>query len=158
MSIDHTYVSSPVVVQRWTRYTHDRAYVKIADQDLGYRDLKTGAVECSRPELVDTVTQATNDLLERAQAMAAAKEYKPRHVAPAVDTAVESPAPVDRTPTPASFLLPDRDLALNVPGQAVRQIATELRRAAPVRTRLARLVGAKTDERAHRMGESRRVV
>jgi hypothetical protein len=109
-------------------------------------------VEGRRPELVDTVTEATNDLLERAQAMAAAKAYKPRHGAPEVEAAVEPPVTVTREPAPDGALLPDRDLALNVPGQAVRQIATELRNAAPMRTLLARVVGAKTDERAHRIG------
>ena len=154
MSIDQTAVSSPVVVQRWTRYGHDRAYVKIADQDLGYRDLRTGEVRCSRAEFVDTVTQATTELLERVQAVAAAKAYQPRHAAPEVEAeaSVEVPAEATRKPGPGSQLLPDRDLALNLPGQAVRQVASELRDAAPVRTFFARAVGAKTDERAYRIG------
>jgi hypothetical protein len=55
------------------------------------------------------------------------------------------------TSTP-SVKLPDRDLALNQPGAAARVQATALRDAAPVRTFLARIVGAKTDERAWRIG------
>lgn len=152
MSIDQTNVSAPVVVQRWTRYGHERAYVRVAEQDIGYRDLKTGSVECSQAEFVDTITQATNDLLERAQMVAAAKAYKPRHGAPGGATAPEPLVPATRKPKPGCPLLPDRDLALNLPGQAVRQIATELRDAAPVRTFFARAVGVKTDERANRIG------
>jgi hypothetical protein len=152
MSVDDAQRAAPVVVQRWKRYGHDRAYVKVGDQDLGYRDLKTGSVHCDRPELIDTVTRATDALLDRARAVAAAQAYVPRHGDPGDTPPAVEPAPRITMPEAAVALLPDRDLALNRPGQAVRQIATELRDAAPVRTFLARMVGAKTDERAHRIG------
>ncbi len=154
MSVDHSDASSPVVVQRWKRYQHDRAYVKIGDQDLGYRDLATGVVQCDRAELVDTVTQATADLYARAQSAAAACAYTPRHDAPEVQVpdAAQQSAPSISSTQQTSPLEPDRDLAMNVPGQAARQQAIELRDAAPVRTLLARVVGAKTDERAWRIG------
>lgn len=151
MSVDHPYVSSPVVVQRWKRYGHDRAYVKVGEQALGYRDLTTGVVQCERAELVDTVTQATVDLYARAQSAATARDYTPRHDAPEIREVSEQPAQPVGPPTAAS-LEPDRDLVLNLPGQAARQQATDLRDAAPVRTLLARIVGVKTDERAWRIG------
>lgn len=153
MSIDHVDLSSPIIVQRWKRYGHDRAYVKVGDQDLGYRDLTTGGIECDRAELVDTVTRATADLYARTQAAAAAaRAYAPRHGAPEASEVVERTAkPID-TSQPDIDLMPDCDLALNLPGQAARRQATELRDAAPVRTLLARVVGAKTDERAWRIG------
>lgn len=48
--------------------------------------------------------------------------------------------------------VPEEDLALRRPGHAAREQALALRRAAPVRTALARLLGVHTDERAWRIG------
>lgn len=152
MSVDHSDVSSPVLVQRWKRYRHDRAYVKIGDQDLGYRDLNTGEIHCADAELVETVTQATADVYAGAQAAARARAYVPRHEAAQRLNVEVAAASVPVVTEQRSALAPDRDLALNVPGQAARQQASELRDAAPVRTFLARVVGAKTDERAWRIG------
>jgi hypothetical protein len=45
-----------------------------------------------------------------------------------------------------------RDLAVNRPGEAARSKALELKRAAPVKTFIARAIGAKTQERAWRVG------
>lgn len=156
MSLDHVSLSGAAsearavpVVQRWTRYGHDRAYVKVGDQNLGYRDLKTGAVVCGRDGEPDLVRAATEDLYVRVRERAAAAAYAPKHAQPDA----EAPVPPPPTPpAPVVQLLPDRDLARNRPGQAVRQQAIELRDAAPVRTLFARMVGAKTDERAYRIG------
>jgi hypothetical protein len=49
-------------------------------------------------------------------------------------------------------LLADRDLALNRPGQAARQQSRELTAQAPVRLRLARAVGLKTEQRNWHIG------
>jgi hypothetical protein len=152
VSTDHADLAPLIVVQRWKRYGHDRAYVKLGEQDLGYRDLKTGTVHCDRPELADTVSRATLALFDHVQSAAAAQAYVPRHGAPQDTPPDEKPVPAPRRAEPAVELQPDRDLALNRPGQAVRQIATDLRDAAPVRSFIARMVGAKTDERAHRIG------
>ena len=60
-------------------------------------------------------------------------------------------APVDPSgpgPTTPSAL----DLAANRPGAAARAKALEVRRAAPVRSRVARVMGVHTDERAWRVG------
>jgi len=45
-----------------------------------------------------------------------------------------------------------RDLAANRPGASARKKALELRRAAPVKTFIARALGVHTDERAYRVG------
>src|SRR5206468_3782080 len=83
MSVDHAPMA-PVVplVQRWTRFQHDRAYVSLGDQELGYRDLKTGEVCCpvdGEPELVKA---ATADLYARVREKAAAAAYVPKHADP----------------------------------------------------------------------------
>jgi hypothetical protein len=62
------------------------------------------------------------------------------NIAPAITVAV-SPQPTD------AF-----DLATNRPGAAARVKALEVRRAAPVRSRVARVLGVHTDERAWRIG------
>jgi hypothetical protein len=136
--------------------------VKRGDADLGFRDLKTGAVVCSSPSHVGLVSGATISMWERARKAA----YVPKHgssdddfvspaevPSPSSDEAVPIESVVTtETTEPATAPLPDRDLALNRPGQAAREQALELRAAAPVRTIVARLVGAKTDERAWRIG------
>ena len=90
MSVDHSDLASPVVVQRWKRYGHDRTYVKVGEQALGYRDLTMGVVQCDRAELVETVTQATADLYARAS-VAAARAYAARHGAPEVHEVAQQP-------------------------------------------------------------------
>jgi hypothetical protein len=47
---------------------------------------------------------------------------------------------------------PRRDLAVNRPGEAVREQAVASRQVAPVKTVLARMLGMHTDERARRLG------
>lgn len=148
MSTDSLESGPALIVQRWRRYGHDRAYVKLNDTDLGFRDLITGEIHCSRPSDAESVARATADLLERTRA-ARAPQYQPRHAADAAEVA----AALEAKPAPdAAPLLPDRDLALNAPGQAARAQARELRDAAPVRTLIARVVGVKTDERNWRIG------
>lgn len=168
MSIDQIGPSTPLVVVRWRRYGHDRAYVKRGDEDLGYRNLVTGEVVCSGPAGASEVATATADLYERVQAT----RYRPKHAqddgSPTAELAPQ--APVRRTnhksgpPASASAAsvappaqttgpsLPDRDLALNVPGQSARAQAVALRNAAPIHTFVARALGIKTDERNWRIG------
>ena len=65
-------------------------------------------------------------------------------------------APADPDPEPdpsaASPVLAATDLAANTPGQAIRAQALAARRAAPVKTVVARVLGVHTDERAWRVG------
>ncbi len=157
--------ATPVVVQRWRRFGHDRAYVKVGGDQVGYRDLRSGEIHCSESDLTDLVERATTELLARARDKAAA-DYTPRHARP-----VGTPAPVDAAAPPAGPPVPpippvppvptapvapgprpDADLGRNAPGESARRQAIEHRDAAPVRTLLARVVGAKTDERAWRIG------
>ncbi len=140
-------VGTPVVLQRWRRYGRDRAYVKRADVDLGYRDLETGEVRCADEATAELVARVTAAMFEQVAA-ARQPEYRPRHAEP--EPAV-TPRPASAPVAPAP-MLPDRDLALNAPGQSAREQALELRAAAPVRTFVARIVGAKTDERSWRIG------
>jgi len=150
-----------IVVERWRRYGHDRAYVRIDDVDAGYRDLKTGELHCTRAEFAAAITAATTHLLHDD----VAKTYEGRHAASAAAPveqpveqppahAAEAPRPRPRPhPVPAQpALRPDQDLALNRPGAAARAEAVAQRQAAPVRTLAARLLGMKTDERAWRIG------
>jgi hypothetical protein len=140
-------IRAPVVVQRWRRYGHDRVYVKREDVDLGYRDLKTGDIRCGDAANTDLVAQVTAAMFEQAEAERQ-PEYQPRHAEPR-PTVAPRPATAPRADAPT---LPDRDLALNVPGQSARDQALQLRAIAPVRTFVARLVGAKTDEGSWRIG------
>jgi hypothetical protein len=78
----------PVVVERWKRYGHDRAYVRVAGEKAGYRDLRTGAVECGDPRLVEVLTRATDHLLHR-PAMPP-PPYTPRHARQEVEAPSES--------------------------------------------------------------------
>jgi hypothetical protein len=65
---------------------------------------------------------------------------------------MSAPSGLRTLPATRTELLPDRDLAKNPPGSAARSQAVTLRDAAPVRTFVARIVGAKTDERNWRIG------
>ena len=56
------------------------------------------------------------------------------------------------SPSVPSAAPPPIDLAANRPGAAARAKALEVRRAAPVRSQVARVLGVHTDERAWRIG------
>lgn len=74
---------------------------------------------------------------------------------PGAGHAPDAPAPPDPGRIPEPRTAPDDggyDLAVHKPGQGVRDHARELRRAHPVRTRLARLVGVRTDARSFAEG------
>lgn len=171
----------PVLVERWKRYGHDRAYVKIDGIQVGYRNLHNGDVQCERAEHREVIVRATEHLLPQpagylarhavpvasssgpaAQGPAAqppagatpAGAQTPAGAAPNVPAAaaVPAPSPSRPDPEPATALLPDRDLAINPPGGAARAQAAALREAAPIRTLFARALGARTDERAWRIG------
>lgn len=55
--------AAPVVVQRWKRFGHDRAYVHAGGIQLGYRNLKTSEIDCEKDEYLCTIDQATLHLL-----------------------------------------------------------------------------------------------
>jgi hypothetical protein len=148
-----------VVVQRWKRYGHDRAYVKVDGVQIGYRDLVSSVVHCALPEHRSLIEHATASLAGGpASGAPPTASERPMPVSPASERPMASPAserPM-ASPAPAATaaraLLPDQDLALVRAGSAVRSQAVALRQAAPVRTMLSRMRGVKTDERAWRIG------
>jgi hypothetical protein len=146
----------PVVVERWRRYGHDRAYVRVDGVQVGYRDLKT-QVHCEQPQHAGLVADATGHMVQR-EPLGEPTDYVPRHTEPSKDRQPPARALVAEenegcaTPSSESRLLPDRDLALNPAGGAARTQALALREAAPLRTLLARVVGTKTEERNWRIG------
>jgi hypothetical protein len=131
------------VVHRWRRYGQDRAYVKVGDEDLGYRDLKSGSVHCERPGDEELVAHATADLFRRVSAARTASEYQPRH---SRDDDEQTPSqPPSTTASPPDDLLPDRDLAQNGPGESARQQSRVLLKQGPVKLLIARAIGVKTE-------------
>jgi hypothetical protein len=67
-------------------------------------------------------------------------------------TWTEHVAPANPAPPATAASEPAEDLAANRPGTAARAKALEVRRAAPVRSQVARVLGVHTDERAWRIG------
>lgn len=158
----------------WRRYGHDRLYVNLDDRALGFRDMKTGTdhaedgvdmtmltalIEMHLPadqpasEPVP-VTDLDSGLTDREAAAV---------VAGARTSETTEPAPVKRVRQPAAPVDPISDpepawtdLALNRPGQAARERATEeweTRKAEkPVRAFLGRVLDVHTDERSWRIG------
>ena len=72
----------PVVVTRWNRYGLSRAYVRVDGEDVGYRDLKSGDVHCTRADPRETVRQATDHLISQAPPAEPESGYEPRHAVP----------------------------------------------------------------------------
>ena len=144
-------------VVRWRRYGKDRLYVNgPAGERYGWGDLLTGAIEVTAPgqhDLVKELVCAHPAWASRGGASGPGAD-SPDHVIgpPPVGDVAPAERVVERTPPAASTKQPWLDLALNRPGQGARGQAVELREAAPVRTLVARLVGAHTDERAWRIG------
>ncbi|GAA2018521.1 nuclease-related domain-containing protein [Pseudokineococcus marinus] len=154
---------SDLEVQRWQRYGHDRLYVRRPDgEQLGYWDCRTGTAV-----LADGGDDAGRAAFDAALA-AHPDVVRPRASPEQADGALEEVAPVPAPRAPAApeaaaepmsaagetaaVELPWTDLTSRRPGAAARAKAVELRRAAPVRTLLARLLGVHTEERAWRIG------
>lgn len=127
-----------LVVKRWVRYGHDRLYVgTAAGERVGYWD----NITC-QAHLYDELQRSAFEA-----ALAGFRVH--RKVARA-----RPPAPVGRS-QPAMELPAERawtDLEGTAPGTATRQRALAERAAAPLRTLVARALGARTDERAWRVG------
>lgn len=137
-----------LTVTRWTRYGHDRLYVKTATgEQVGWVDLRTGVRTIESPELADEFHKViqTHD----------ASTTPPPASAP--PPALASPAPVQPEPGVSAPAVPAfLDLSLNRPGQAVRAEAdarlAEMKSQSKVGTFLKRAFDVKTDERAYRVG------
>ena len=153
---------------RWRRYGKDRVYVTAADgTKLGFFDLQTGL-----PQQVPALRSAEfDDAIVRWRranpTVTVPAAASPAETASAASATTAAPASRSRssprpTPAPRQASRPSEqapagpqewvDLAANPPGQAAAQVAAAYREARPVATRLARLLGRHTDERAWRAG------
>lgn len=156
-------VARPTVA-RWRRFGHDRLYVKEREEQLGYWDLKTDAgfpaEERWRAVVHDAVVAwKVEQGLPASGLGPPSVTGVPTSVLPPPGPVVEAPAaptaPTASTPPTPPTVAPGRpwlDLATNLPGEGVRDIANAALVAAPVRTTLARVLGVKNDERAWRLG------
>jgi hypothetical protein len=134
-----------VEISPWRRYGHYRLYVTASSgDDLGYFDVDSGTVHAIDPQHRSTIQAVATDYLagERPQA---------GHGTPDRPTPAEETADAGREPLP-DVASSWTDLALNRPGDQAHARALAERRAAPVRTGLARLFGIHTEERAWRTG------
>ena len=129
-----------VSVRRWRRYGRDRLYVTdAAGLALGWHDLATGETHVAVAEAATDVEAA----IARWRATVGGEGRE------TVDPAEQR---TDLMPPVPELNPPGRDLAANRPGELAREQAVTLRQAAPVRTFFERLVGARTEERAWRIG------
>jgi hypothetical protein len=163
-----------LIVVPWKRFGHDRLYVNTAaGERVGWVDLTTSKVtleqEHLRPQFDAALGQHGVDLAPNRTGTDAVAALPPAAFSnlPSVIEPQLSPAPiavpdlpVNRSASGASTSSPavavaERpwvDLALNRPGQAIREQAISCRQAAPVRTLMARVAKVHTDERAFRIG------
>lgn len=126
------------IVRRWTRYGHRRLYAETpGGTALGYLDLATGRYH-------------SDDLANLPLLRHAIEQYQAGTAAP---PAAAPPAAAPPAATPAPTAPPWHDLAATRAGAAARERATAEKQAqGRFNHVLARLVGARTDERAWRIG------
>jgi hypothetical protein len=100
-----------VVVGRTRNDGHDRAYVWVAGDWVGYRDVASGSVHCADARNVGVVIENTEELVSGTPTFPARsgryRKLRPPSLRPARQR--ESVRP------PLAVLLPDRDLALRAP-------------------------------------------
>ena len=133
-------MSSDLTVNRWQRYGHDRLYVNTGEGvSLGYWDRKTRTATVLQPARRDEFDDAL-------------WKQGPTALAASVEAAAVIAAPTVAVAAPIIASRPRYDLAGNRPGQGLLMKAAEARRERPVMTRLARLLGVHTHERADRVG------
>lgn len=135
-------------------YGNDMLYVDLEDGTrVGSVNLGTGRVEVRRPELrseLDRAVATWKDEHPHVRADPGGPAPAARAPAPAARApAPDAPAPGVAEPQPQP---PWRDLAANRAGENVRRKAVEVRRKAPVRSFVGRLLGVRTEERDWRVG------
>ena len=156
---------SELSVTRWRRYGKDRLYVNDADgNSVGWLCRHTGTVTVEDERRRDDVLAALQALpdavgVEGFTPSLAAAPALPGPTAPSTTvtaaTSVTPSAPTAAVPDDLAgyyVALDYTDLAVNRPGTAAREQAIAHRKAAPVRTFAARMLGRHTDERAWRIG------
>ena len=130
-----------LVETRWTRFGHDRVYVKTAEGDqIGHVDLKSGTFTVEIEEFADALVQCR----DRWVGAAALRPPSSPAASPPASTPLAPPAVIET--------LPPRDLLTNAPGAAARARRDEVNAEAPVLNFVARVFGVKTDERNWRVG------
>lgn len=133
------------IVRRWARYGHERLYAETpGGTALGHLDLKTGRYHSDELSNLPLLQKAISDhFAARGQ-----NTDGPEAECDDADQIGQDPT----TPVPPATV-PWHDVGANRAGAAARQRALDERASqGPVRHALARLVGAKTDERAWRIG------
>jgi hypothetical protein len=143
------------IVHRWARYGHERLYAETpGGTALGYLDVKTGRYHSDDVTNLPLLEKAVSDHL------AALQPAAPPAVPAAPEQMVNAEAPgpvVQPTPSQPAASEPAQpewtDISGTRAGAAAREQALA-ERAAQGRTRhlVARLVGARTEERAWRIG------
>jgi hypothetical protein len=124
--------SGVLVVNRWKRYGKDRLYVETTAGDkVGWWDLLTQEPHPESAEHLPALTQAVNAWLAGGETVVATP-----------------PEPVVAPPLETPWV----DLALNRPGEGVRDRADSEFVAAPVRSTIARLLGVHGEEAGWRKG------
>jgi hypothetical protein len=131
-----------LVETRWTRFGHDRVYLKTAEgAQIGHVDLKSGSVTVDNEEFASALTECRDRWVKGAA------------LPPPTGVAVDPPASSPLVPPSASIVPPPpRDLANNAAGAAARAKRDEVNSEAPVLNFVARVFGVKTDERNWRVG------
>lgn len=117
-------------------YGNDMLYIEGADgTHIGRANLATGRVVLDQPQYQSDV--------ERVVA-----EWRAAHTGAQAATAALDASPAPTVVADSGW----HDLATNRPGEGVRRKALEVRRKAPVKAFLGRLLGIKTEERSWRVG------
>jgi hypothetical protein len=131
-----------LVETRWTRFGHDRVYLKTADgTQIGHVDLKSGSVTVENEEFASALTECRD------------RWVKSVVLPPPTGSAVHPPASTPLAPPSQAIVPPPpRDLASNSAGAAARAKRDEVNAEAPVLNFVARVLGVKTDERNWRVG------
>ncbi|MEO7126308.1 MAG: nuclease-related domain-containing protein [Nakamurella sp.] len=158
-------------VRRWARFGRERLYAETpGGAALGYFDVKTGQFHSDDFSNVPLLERAIADY--RAEKSLRGRAPRAQFAPDALETALHLATPTgicalaspsaspsvsmaDALNPPALEQLPVpewSDISQTRPGAAARERAIAERRAAPVRTTLARLLGVKNDERAWRIG------
>ena len=130
-----------LVETRWTRYGHDRVYLKTADgNQIGHVDLKSGSVTVEIEEFAGALDECRDRWVKRAT------------LPPPTGSAVDPPASAPLVAPAIIDSPPPRDLATNAAGSAARAQRDEVNAEAPVLNFVARVLGVKTNERNWRVG------
>jgi hypothetical protein len=151
---------SGLKVVEWKRNGHHRLYVKTeVGEDVGWVDLKSSKFvierEDLRPEFELALREFGGGCLPDDGSVLASGDRRVCRPVVTVDPmglhqwdqrSVDRPSEGDQPEEPWI------DLAGNKPGQGIRNLAKSQRRAAPVRTAVARVFKVHTEERAFRIG------